>query len=243
MKFAFSTIPFPQLSITAVADLAKKSGFDAIELAALPGDLNPAHQSFDEAGIAVACLSPAISIPRRRRQRRALLGELLAMLEAASKLQCHLLKLPGIAGARGQTAAAAAVDYAHWLAPLADAAAEHDVTLVIENSLAFSTVRAMWMLFESLPHPNLGASWDLSLATLGGESPLISIPTLNTHIRYARIRSGESLALAETFIHRLRGIGYAGYLTLQAPQPDLATWLAQLKGLAADGTNKKTHQR
>jgi sugar phosphate isomerase/epimerase len=61
-----------------------------------------------------------------------------------------------------------------------------------------------------------------------GESPFLSVPTLNSRIQYTQVKDakltslgatlcplGEGDVAVETFLTRLRGIGYDGYVTFE----------------------------
>lgn len=220
MRFAFAT------SITAAADLpslagrARELGFDGVELSF------PAN-SF---GLEVACLSCCISMPVRKNRRLAAAGEVGRWLEAARHLNCRWVRIPGYLAPPGHPANAAAVEFARWLAPLGNEAADRGVTLVVENSNSFQKAKDVWTLIESVNHPNIAACWNLNHAIRAGESPFVSVPTLNSRIQYAVIQdcnAGE----VESFITRLLGIGYSGYVTVEAPDAMLAETIGKLRDL------------
>jgi sugar phosphate isomerase/epimerase len=65
-------------------------------------------------------------------------------------------------------------------------------------------------------------------AALVGESPYLSVPTLNSRIQYAQVKDaklgalgatycklGEGDVQVEKFLIRLRGIGYTGWVTFE----------------------------
>lgn len=179
----------------------------------LAGDPQAVRAGSDAAGVAIACLATRISMPKKSRQRMAAAGELRAALELAGRLGCRRVRILDTLVHPGLSANGAAVEMASWLLPLADRAAGQGVTIVVENALYFRRARDLWMLLESINHPNVAACWDLDCGVAAGESPLVSVPVLNSRIQYARVRGGED-ATVQTFVTRLKGIGYAGYLAL-----------------------------
>jgi sugar phosphate isomerase/epimerase len=84
------------------------------------------------------------------------------------------------------------------------------------------------MMLETITHPSVGACWDVFNAALVGESPYLSVPTLNSRIVYTQVKDaklsplgatlcplGEGDLPVEKFLTRLRGIGYDGYVTFE----------------------------
>jgi len=218
MRFAFAT------SITAAADLqslvgrARECGYEGVQLSFLPNNVD----------FEVACLASSISMPVRRRSRAGAAAELVKWFNIAKQLNCHRVKIPGYLAPPGHPANAAAVEFARWLSPLGDQAADRGVTLVVENSNSFQKAKDVWTLLESVNHSNIAACWNLQNAIRAGESPFISVPTLNSRIQYLVIgdcNAGDT----EAFITRLRGIGYGGYVTVDAPDAMLADAIGKLR--------------
>ncbi len=215
MRFAFAT------SITTAADLPSpvELGFDGAQLSFLAEDV----------GFEVACLSCSVSMPVGKRRRLAAGGEVVRWFEAARHLNCRRVKIPGYFAPPGHPANAAAVEFARWLLPLGDLAADRGVTLVVANSGSFQKSKDVWTLIESVNHPNVAACWNLNNAIRAGESPFVSVPTLNSRIQYVVI--GDcNVPEAEILITRLRGIGYGGYVTVDAPDATLAEAIGRLRG-------------
>jgi sugar phosphate isomerase/epimerase len=129
---------------------------------------------------------------------------------------------------RGQSRASAAVALGDWLIPLGDYAAERDVLIVVENQLSFRSAKEMWLILDRLNHRSIACCWDIFNAAQMGESPFISVPTLNSRIQFAQVKDakfgplgasycqlGEGDVPVESFITRLRGIGYSGWVSVE----------------------------
>jgi sugar phosphate isomerase/epimerase len=242
MKFAFATPSTPPPAFEALAERALGLGYDGVELSVLPDDLRSLQKAFTSAGIEIACLAAPVSMPHRHRSRMAAAGELRRWLDVACSLACRWVKIPGFLAPAGQSGAAAAVDFARWLTPIADDASQRSVTIVVENAHSFRKAKEVWTLLESINHPSVAACWDLFNATQAGESPYISVPCLNSRIQYARVRHvqstpavskdcklGEGNVPVENFITRLRGIGFGGYVTVDATDSLLSDAIQKLR--------------
>jgi sugar phosphate isomerase/epimerase len=220
MKFACSTLAAPASELQALAGRAREMGYDGIELST---PVSP----FDAGGVEIACIASTIEMPVGRRKRAAGSAELRALIDSAAALDCRRVRILGTRVAAGQNANSAATEMGKWLLPSADYAGGRGVTILVQNALSFRKSRDLWMLLESINHPNVAACWDLAAAIEAGESPYVSVPTLNTRIQYAIVR--EEDADLENFLTRLRGIGYGGYVTVAGPLDRLGEALAKLR--------------
>ena len=101
--------------------------------------------------------------------------------------------------------------------------------VLLVNQKTFGASRAIWAVLDRLRHPAIGCCWDVFVAALMGERPGVSVPTLNSRIRLARVsdakisadgavgcKLGEGDVAVEYFVKHLRGIGYDGYLTVNS---------------------------
>lgn len=128
----------------------------------------------------------------------------------------------------GWSRAAAAMALGEWLLPLGDYAAERGVTIVVENALSFRYAKELWGVLDRLQHPSIACCWDVFNAALVGETPAVSVPTLNSKIQYVQLKDaklgplgatlckiGEGDVAIKNFMIRLLGIGYEGYVTFE----------------------------
>ena len=87
--------------------------------------------------------------------------------------------------------------------------------------------------------PSIACCWDVFNAALIGESPYVSVPTLNSRIQYTQVKDaqigplgatycklGEGDVPVKKFLTRLRGIGYEGWVTFEWEK----AWLPGIAG-------------
>ena len=240
MNIAFSTVGAPKWDFETLASRAKEYGYDGVEIRGGLGetvltsanvfdsDIRKVRSAFDSAGIRVACLSSSIAMSGKKRKDAQAAADLVRYVDAAHALDCSLVKIFDMQVNPGQSRAEAAGHLAKWLSPMGDYAADHGVTLVIENALSFRNSKEMWLILEMLNHPAVAVCWDLFNAALVGEPPSVSVPTLNNRIQYVHVKDatlgplgasfcklGEGNVRVEDFIRRLKGIGYTGWVTFE----------------------------
>jgi sugar phosphate isomerase/epimerase len=228
MKFALSSVRAPD-----DVSRAKECGYDGVEIAV---------DASAPAGIDVACMRLATRLPTGP-ERAEYARQLERTIDLAQSLGCRRLKIGGAVVAPGHSALATANDLGQWLLPLAERAGEAGVTIVVENGGAIRKARDLWTLLESIDHPNLAAGWNLLNATLAGESPHVSVPTLNCRIQYASVYDaklgadggatvcglGDGDVPVHDFMNKMRGIGYTGWISFDGPAAFAADAIARLR--------------
>jgi len=244
IKFAFSTIACPKWDFTTIANRAKEYGYDGVEVrcflhepaltaAVLLADPAAAGRTLSYAGVKICCLASSIAFRQSRRRDAQSAEDLRKYIDIAQQLDCPVVKIfdtqikrPSLFRVESRESTALALG--EWLLPVADYAAERDVTIAIENSLSFRSSKEMWMILESIVHPAVGVCWDVFNAALIGETPFTSVPVLNSRIQHVHVkdailsplgasycRLGEGNVQVEKFITRLRGIGYDGWASFE----------------------------
>jgi sugar phosphate isomerase/epimerase len=211
MKFAFSTAAVPGWAWREVVRRAKEMGYDGVEWAGPIGpEVGEVARAAREGGVEVACVATEAAYRGRRADDCVSRGVVEAAVDAAREMGCPLVRV--LDGREADV-----IGLGEFLRPLADYALERGVTLVVENALALRTARAMWEVVDRLQHPAVGVCWNLLSATAAGESPYVSVPVLNSRIRYVRVGDatvgGRELSV-KTLVERLRGIGYQGYVSV-----------------------------
>jgi sugar phosphate isomerase/epimerase len=251
MKLAFSTVACPAWDLDTIAIKAKEYGYDGVEIRGFLNEtvLTSANvfltdpvkvkRTFANAGVEIACLASSVAMTGKKKADAQAASDLRMFIDTASAIDCPIVKLFDTQLRPGQDRAGAAVAMGQWLMALGDYASERDVTLVIENMLSFRNSKEVWMMLETINHPNVAACWDIFNASLIGESPFLTVPTLNSRIQYVQVKDaklstlgatlcplGEGDVPVEKFIERLRGIGYSGYVTFEWEK----AWLANIAG-------------
>jgi len=240
MKFAFSTVSCPKWDFETILARAKEYGYDGVEIRGFLNETlltasnvfltDPAkiRNEFAVAGIEIACLASSIAFSGKKKVDAKLASDLKTYIDTAAAIGTPLVKVFDTQVKAGHTRGSAGVAMGDWLVPIADYAADKDITIVIENALSFRQSKEMWSILDRLQHPAIACCWDVFNAALIGESPYISVPTLNSKIAYCQIKDAKFGALGAsycklgegdvdgpTFITRLRGIGYEGYVTVE----------------------------
>lgn len=240
MKFAFSTISCPAWDFETIIGKAREYGYGGVEIRGFLNesiltasniflsDPSKVRTLFENGGIEIACLASSIAMTGSKKQDVKLAGDLKRFIDTAGEIGCSIVKIFDTQVKPGQSRSSAGSAMGDWVMPLGDYAARRDVTIVIENALSFRSAKEIWSILDRLSHPSIAACWDVFNAAMVGESPYISVPTLNSRIQYTQVKDAKFGALGATycklgegdvpvknFLTRLRGIGYQGWITVE----------------------------
>jgi sugar phosphate isomerase/epimerase len=240
MKFAFSTVACPKWDFPTIAEKAKEYGYDGVEIRGFLNesilsaanvfltDATKVRSLFEYHKVEVACLSSSIAMTGNRRGDAVLAEDCRRFIDTAAAIGCPFVKVFDTQVKPGQSRGSAAIALGDWLAPLGDYAAQHDVTILVENALSFRASKELWLILDRLSHPSIACCWDISNAAMIGEHPSISVPTLNSRIQYVQVKDAKLGPLGASFcklgegdipvqklLIRLRGIGYKGWVSLE----------------------------
>ncbi|HTL29497.1 MAG TPA: sugar phosphate isomerase/epimerase family protein [Tepidisphaeraceae bacterium] len=240
IRTAFSTVACPKWDFETIASRAKEYGYEGVEIRGFLNEsiltasnvflTDPAKLKslFTYHGIKIACLASSIAMTGNKRRDRKLADDCRRFIDTAAAVDCGLVKIFDTEVHPGQSRASAGIAFGDWLVPLGDYAAQHDITIVVENTLSFRDAKEMWLILDRVSHPSIAACWDVFNASLIGEPPSISVPVLNNKIQYVQVQDatigalgatytklGEGEVPVEKFIRRLLGIGYEGWITFE----------------------------
>jgi len=242
IKLAFATVACPDWTIQQIAQQGKAMGYDGVELrtlgeaaTSLAGD--PARLGADvvrtalqDAGLAPACLSTSASLHYREKQQGTQAHEQMTRAIAlAAELGCPNVRIFGHDIESWQTRHAGLERIAGRVLPLAEQAAKVGVTILFENAGGLCTAREWWQLLELVQQPNVSLLWNVANAAAAGEGAVASVAVLNTRIRMAKVKDlrlnqegergftqlGEGDVGVATFVNRLRGIGFDGWISVE----------------------------
>lgn len=259
MKLAFSSVACPNWNLATMVEKAKEFGYSGIELRGLEGQMhlplapqiasNPGKIAdlMDNTGVNLICLSTSAAFHYQDRQVVARnQAEVRQYIELAGKLRCPYVRVFGsevprmkfsLLGFERRETTMHRI--AEALRELADYAARHKVTILIENSGDFTDSVSMWYIVDAVGSPGLRCCWNPFNAMTHGERPTRSIPRLGARIGLIHLTDGkftdgnfEGFALPGEgnlelyrLIQLLKGIAYQGYLCLDWPklwEPGLA---------------------
>lgn len=276
LKFAFSNVACPDWTLDKVVEQAAAWGYDGVELrtfgpdggglASDPAQQEPDHirKVFEQAGLEPVCVSTSAALHHSEQSAafRARQTSLDAIRLAAA-IGCRRIRLFGNEAVPGQNRQMVLQQVASATAHLLETASENGVEVLFENAGSFNRAKEWWWLLNLVNHPLVGMCWNVANAAAAGESSGVSVPCLNSRIHLAKVKDtsvgegsgfmplGEGTVGIESFIKRLRGIGFDGAVSVEWDRlwfPALADAenvlpdaLARLKGWAVedDGGKKK----
>lgn len=252
MKLAFSSVACPNWNLATMVEKAKDYGYSGIELRGLEGQMhlplapqiasNPGKIAdlMDDTGVRLICLSTSAAFHYQDAAQVAKnQAEVREYIELAGKLRCPYVRVFGsevprmkfsLLGYERRETTMHRI--AGALRPLADYAARHKVTLLIENNGDFADSVSIWYLVDAVGSPGLRCCWNPFNALTRGERPTRSIPRLGARIGLIHLTDGKfadggfdgfvlpgegSLEL-HRLVQLLKGIAYKGYLCLDWPK-------------------------
>lgn len=262
IKLAFSTVACPNWTIEQVARQAQQMAYAGVELRTLGGsssalacdpaltDPKKVRDVLTAFDVEPACLSTSTALHHRDRKAiRAAQSQLVRDLELAAQIGCPYVRIFGNEVGPGEDRRSAIQRIAERVAPLADKGGELGVSLLFENAGSFCGAKEWWWLLNLIEHPMVGLSWNAANAAAIGESPVVSIPTLNSRIQLVKAKDlrvgegtgfvplGEGSVGMEVLVKRLLGIGYEGYISVEWDR----LWLQSLE--PAEQYLPQAHQR
>ncbi|MCL4195858.1 MAG: sugar phosphate isomerase/epimerase [Phycisphaerales bacterium] len=237
---SFSTVACPGWSIERVIAAAGEYGYQGVELrtfgagstqlASDPAlsDPDKIRHQFERAGVKMSCLATSAALHyRSRKEAAAALSSAKSFVEMAAALGCPRIRTFGYMIYPGEMPPAALRRIAGRYLELAEYAEESGVEIVIENAGSFARSRELWNLTNYVDHPLVGVCWNVAYAATVGERPGLSVTTLNSRIRYAKVKDtevgqgtgycalGEGTVEVERFVELMRGIGYEGWICFE----------------------------
>ena len=240
IQLAFSTVACPDWTIEQVVEQAASMGYQGVELRTLgPGggglasdpalsDPTKISQIFKAHGVEPVCLSTSVALHHKdTSSATAAHWQVWRDLEAAAAMGCRFVRVFGSNVDPGETLQSVLGRIADRVAPLAAKAGDVGVQLLLENSGTLATAKAWWWLMDLIDHPMVALSWNVANAAAAGESPIVSVPTLNSRIRLAKVKDtqlgqgsgyvplGEGTVGIEPFVKRLLGIGFDGFISVE----------------------------
>jgi sugar phosphate isomerase/epimerase len=216
-----------------MAARAKEHGYAGIELGAdraqrlLDGSIDRVEMldRFGPSDVLICCIDTGLAYTDAAKQDRLTADVLRRSIDAAQGIRCPAVAIAGARVKPGATRSTVAVAMGDWLLPLGDYAAERGVKLLVRNSLSFKVAGEMWLVLDRLSHPAIACGWDVVNGVIAGESPAVSVPTLNSrivqvHVDDAEIDGGNAASVPlgtgdvplKTFFTRMRGIGFGGWV-------------------------------
>ncbi|MBL1216367.1 MAG: sugar phosphate isomerase/epimerase [Planctomycetes bacterium] len=236
----FSAVACPTWPTQRVIEAAGEYGYDGIELRTLgPGgaglasdpaltDPDKTRRLFDDAGVPIACLATSLSMHYRKpAEIEQAIRTGRSYIDLAVRLGCPRIRTFGYHIYPGEQRHTGVQRVATQYSTLMAYAEEHEIEVVVENAGSFSRAKELWQLSRFVEHPMFGICWNVANAASVGEGPGISVTTLNSRIRYAKLKDlivgegagfvplGEGTVELERFVELMRGIGFDGWFCVE----------------------------
>lgn len=241
MKTCLSTGVCPEWDLETAVRSAASAGFEAVEIHAgghkplladdgARTDPDSVRRMFGEAGVELAGIATDVQLPGPAGdpQPAERVRRYLGLAERLGSALVRVLAGPDRPGPRD----AVLRELVQALSELAPVAAEHRVTLLVENRGACLPSEQMWYVLDAVAHPYVRCCWHPARALAIGERPTLSVPRLNRRIAMVRLwdarfdQSGRLCSVelpgqgdlnVPRLIALLRGIAYNGPLVFDWP--------------------------
>lgn len=246
MKIGFSSLVCPSWDLPTIVSRAAELGFDGVELRGLRGELhlpgipalraNPGatRQLFAGADVELASLVSSCTFDSRQKHELARNREALQeYIELAAELTCPRVRVFLGDLQKGEARRATLARIATELAAVAPTAAEHGITILIENSGDFAGSADAWYICDHVSHPAVRVAWNPCTAMMLCERPTITVPRLASRLGMFLISDGQfdemgymsgfkvpgkgNVELSRA-IDLLKGVYYSGYLMFSWPK-------------------------
>ncbi|MFH9247750.1 sugar phosphate isomerase/epimerase family protein [Streptomyces lydicus] len=202
MRFAFSTLGVPGMSVAEVLALAVETGYQGVELRAHPEEpVHPLIGARERAAVREQCAATGVEIlgvagyarvaaARDTAGEKELAQELDELVLLAADLGAPYVRV--FPGGGDRPAAEADADAARRLAAVAPLAAERGVRVLLETHDSHRTGAAAARVLGPVGHRNVGALWDVLHSWLGGEEPVDTHAALAPHLGYVQVKDVAS---------------------------------------------------
>ncbi|WP_433328347.1 sugar phosphate isomerase/epimerase family protein [Spirillospora sp. CA-294931] len=229
-RLAFSTLGCPGAGLDEIVELARSSGWRAVELRASEedpvttalgvGERARIRARFAAAGVTIACVASYVRAGDPSIGDRECVDALLAHRELARDLGAAAVRVFPGAGEAGPEADERA-------ARRLRAAAGPGAVLLLETHDSHPGARDVARLLRLASSPDVGAIWDVLHTWLAGETPAESEGALGPWLRHVQLKDvagrsdrtpihlGTGVLPLRDVLAVLDGRGYDGFLSLE----------------------------
>jgi sugar phosphate isomerase/epimerase len=236
LKYSFMTFSTTELTLAQDLDVARRYGYDGIELridanhkhgvevATGPGERAAIRKAFADAGIAAACVATSLTYADPQKTT-AMLEQTHERIELTADIGAPTMRVFGGNLPDGVTREQAYERVALSLSEVASHAKERGVTLAFETHDAWTDPRDVAEVLRRVAHPNIACNWDILHPVRTKKASLEeSFSILEPWIRHLHIHDGsgdgiKSVPIGTGIIdHRtvlkcLKSIAFTGFLS------------------------------
>lgn len=236
MKYAFMTFSTTELSLAQNLEVARKYGYDGIELridanhrhgvevATRPEGRAAVRKQFADAGIAAACVATSLKYADPT-QTTGMLEETHARIDLTADVGAPIMRVFGGKIPNGVTRDQACDLVASCLREVSQHAKDRGVTLAFETHDDWTDPRDVAEVLGRVDHPHIACNWDILHPVRTGKASLEeSFAILKPWIRHLHIHDGSGDGIQMRPIgtgiidHRivlkcLKSIDFGGYLS------------------------------
>lgn len=240
MKIAFSTLACPDLSWREITSMASDLGYDGIEIRGLGDDifayrakpfsedeLQNTKQNLAAARLSIPCFSSGCCL-KFAEDKKSNKEEIAHYIKLAEKMGTPYVRILADLSVKpsGEVDDAFIVKQ---LKELAEIAAAHNVTLLVESNGVYADTARLRNLLDTVANDAVAALWDMHHPfRINGETPETTVQNLGAYIKYAHIKDsvsqddkisyklmGEGDLPMDEMINALHSINYDGFVSLE----------------------------
>ena len=228
MKLSFTTLGCMDWDIPTIAARAAEYGYQGVDFRGYLNELNltkfaefgaksaETKRIFDDAGIAVSCISSSSHLTARGAAKTAHLAEIKAYCEIAAALGAPYIRVFG-GGLEGRPYTEALPEVAEFMRTISAYAKAQGVAIVVETHDDWVDTRKLIRAFEYAGYPeSVWALWDVNHPyRFANEAPADTYARIGKLVRYTHWKDTAVLlqknrftgAIQEKEIHTLPGFG------------------------------------
>ena len=217
MKLSFTNLGCMDWDIRTLATRAAEYGYDGVDFRGYLNDLDltkfhefgaksaETKKIFDDAGIAVSCISSSANLTALAEAKTAQLAEVKAYCGIAARLGAPYVRVFG-GGLQGRSYVDALPHVAEFMREISAYAKAENVGIVVETHDDWVDTNKLMHAFEYAGFPEaVWLLWDINHPyRFAGEAPAVTYSRIGAHIRYTHWKDSAVLLQKNRFTGEIR---------------------------------------